>query len=84
MASPSFRAHRRWTCATSPRASGWVMFSAIMLAFVGVWGLIEGILAISSSKVFTANATFVFSSLNTWGWIVTVLGALCLLAPSPS
>ena len=59
---------------------GWVLFSAIMLAFVGVWGVIEGILAISSSKVFTANATFVFSGLNTWGWIVTVLGALCLVA----
>ncbi len=63
-----------------PQGLGWVLFSAIMLAFVGVWGIIEGILAISSSKVFTANATFVFSSLNTWGWIVTGLGVLCLLA----
>ena len=63
-----------------PQGMGWVLFSAIMLAFVGVWGIIEGILAISSSKVFTANATFVFSSLNTWGWIVTGLGVLCLLA----
>ena len=63
-----------------PHGIGWVLFSAIMLAFVGVWGVVEGILAISSSKVFTANATFVFSGLNTWGWIVTILGALCLVA----
>ena len=66
--------------ASEPQGIGWVMFSAIMLGFVGVWGIIEGILAISSSKVFTANATFVFSSLNTWGWIVTILGVLCVIA----
>lgn len=65
---------------SEPRGVGWVLFSAIMLAFVGIWGIVEGILAISSSKVFTANATFVFSGLNTWGWIVTVIGVLCLVA----
>ncbi len=65
---------------TEPTGIGWVMFSAIMLGFVGVWGIIEGILAVSSSKVFTANATFVFSDLNTWGWIVLGLGVLCVIA----
>jgi hypothetical protein len=65
---------------TEPQGIGWVMFSAIMLGFVGAWGILEGILAISSSKVFVANATFVFSGLNTWGWIVTILGVLCLMA----
>jgi hypothetical protein len=59
---------------------GWLTFSAITLTIAGVWGIIEGILAISSSKVFLANAVFVFSSLNTWGWIVLVLGVLCILA----
>jgi hypothetical protein len=63
-----------------PRGLGWVMFSAIMLGFAGVWGIIEGILAISSSKVFVAGATFVFSGLNTWGWIVLLLGVLCVVA----
>ncbi len=66
--------------APEPEGLGWVLFSAIMLGFVGVWGIIEGILAISSSKVFVAGATFVFSSLNTWGWIVLALGVLCVLA----
>ncbi len=65
---------------TQPEGLGWVLFSAITLAFVGVWGIIEGILAISSSKVFVASAVFVFSGLNTWGWIVLVLGVLCVLA----
>jgi len=64
----------------APRGTGWVRFSAIVLGLVGIFGLIDGILAISSSKVFTANATYVFSDLHTWGWIVTILGALSVCA----
>jgi hypothetical protein len=63
-----------------PEGLGWVLFSAITLGFVGVWGIIEGILALSSSKVFVASAVFVFSGLHTWGWIVLVLGVLCVMA----
>jgi hypothetical protein len=63
-----------------PRGTGWVAFSAIVLGLVGVFSFIDGILAISSSKVFTANATYVFSDLHTWGWIVTILGALAVVA----
>ena len=55
-------------------------FSAIVLGFVGVFGFIEGLLAISSSKVFTANATYVFSDLHTWGWIVTIVSVLTIMA----
>jgi hypothetical protein len=64
----------------TPRGAGWVTFSAIVLGFAGVFGFIEGILAISSSKVYTANATYVFSNLHTWGWIVTILGALAMVS----
>jgi hypothetical protein len=65
---------------SEPKGIGWVMFSAVMLGFVGVWGIVDGILAISSSKVYVADATFVFSDLNTWGWIVLTLGVLCVIA----
>ena len=64
----------------APRGTGWVSFSAIVLGFVGFFSFIDGILAISSSKVFTANATYVFSDLHTWGWIVTILGVLAMVA----
>jgi hypothetical protein len=53
---------------------GWVTFAAVLLGLAGIWNLIDGILAISSSHVYTANSTFVFSDLNTWGWIVLILG----------
>jgi hypothetical protein len=60
----------------SDRAAGWVSFAAIMLGFAGAWNVFDGILAIANSKVYTANATYVFSDLNTWGWIILVLGTL--------
>jgi hypothetical protein len=60
--------------------TGWIMFASIMLLVAGTWNLIDGILAIGSSRVYTGHSTLVFSDLNTWGWIITILGALQLLA----
>jgi hypothetical protein len=60
--------------------AGWVGFAAVMLALAGVWNVIDGLLAIGSSRVYGANQVFVFSDLNTWGWIVTILGLLQLFA----
>jgi len=59
---------------------GWVTFAAVMLGLAGIWNAIAGILAISSSRVYTADSVFVFSDLNTWGWIVLVLGTIQLIA----
>jgi hypothetical protein len=59
---------------------GWIMFASIMLLVAGTWNLIDGILAIGSSRVYVGHQAFVFSDLKTWGWIITVLGALQLLA----
>ena len=69
---------RRYTPAdyASPAGAGWVTFAAVLLALAGIWNFVEGILAISSSKVYTAQAVFVFSDLNTWGWIVMILGII--------
>ena len=57
-------------------SDGWVTFAAVLLGLAGTWNFITGILAIGSSHVFTANANYVFSDLNTWGWIVLVLGVI--------
>lgn len=55
--------------------AGWVLFAATMLGLVGVLNLIDGIAAVSNSTFFVGNAKYVFSDLNTWGWIMLVLGA---------
>jgi hypothetical protein len=57
-----------------PSGQGWVLFAAIMMGLLGVWNFFEGIAAISSAHVFVANANYVFSDLNTWGWIILILG----------
>ena len=64
----------------SVAGTGWLTFAAVMLGFGGVYNAIDGILAIGNSKVFAANAVYVFGDLNTWGWIVLVLGCLQLFA----
>jgi hypothetical protein len=64
----------------SPGGLGWVTFAAVMLGLAGLWNSIDGILAISSSRVYTGHSTLVFSNLNTWGWIVLILGIVQLIA----
>jgi hypothetical protein len=59
---------------------GWIGFAAIMLGLAGVWNTINGMLAIGSSRVFVDDAVYVFSDLNTWGWIIMILGVLQLIA----
>jgi hypothetical protein len=61
---------------TAPRGAGWLMFATVMLGLAGTWNFIDGILAISTSRVYVGHETFVFSDLNTWGWIVMILGIL--------
>jgi hypothetical protein len=61
-------------------AAGWLSFAVFMLTLVGVFNVIEGVVAVSKSKFFVSDAVYVFSDLNTWGWIVMGLGALQLLA----
>jgi hypothetical protein len=69
---------REYTDDTS--GDGWVLFAGTMLSIAGTINVIEGIAAISNSTFFTQNAKFVFSNLNTFGWIVLIFGCLQVLA----
>jgi hypothetical protein len=64
----------------SARGAGWVAFASVMLGLAGLWNVLEGILAIGQSRVYVNESTFVFSDLNTWGWIMLALGTLQLFA----
>jgi hypothetical protein len=61
---------------SEPRGYGWVIFAGIMIMIAGTINFIYGIAAISNSHVFVANANYVISDLNTWGWVVLLLGVL--------
>jgi hypothetical protein len=64
----------------SAEGGGWLVFASIMITIAGALNIIWGIAAISNSKFFTQNATYVLSDLNTWGWILLIIGALQLCA----
>jgi hypothetical protein len=59
---------------------GWLLFAATMLGLAGVLSVIDGIMALSRSKFYTANSNYVFADLRTWGWITVILGALLIVA----
>jgi hypothetical protein len=56
--------------------SGWLTFAGIMLAIVGLMNIVYGIAAIDSANFYVNNARYVFSDLNTWGWIMLCIGAV--------
>lgn len=62
------------------RGAGWLVFASALFLLSGVLNVIWGIAAIGDSRFFADGEEFVFSSLNTWGWIVLVLGVLELIA----
>ena len=63
-----------------PEGSGWVLFAGIMIMMVGVLNIIWGIAAIDKASFFVQDTKYIFSDLQTWGWIMLVLGGLQLAA----
>ena len=61
------------------RGDGWVVFAGIMLMIAGVMNFIGGIAAIDNANFFVANAQFVISDLNTWGWVILLTGSVQVL-----
>lgn len=65
----------------APQAGlGWITFAVVMLGIAGTLNLIYGIAAIADSGFYVGNTKFIFSDLNTWGWIVLVFGVTQLIA----
>src|SRR2546421_9598681 len=62
------------------RGVGSALFAGILLTVAGTLNIIYGIAAVSDSKFFVNDTTFVFSTLHTWGWITIILGVIELTA----
>lgn len=62
------------------RGTGSALFASILLLVAGTVNVIYGIGAISDSKFFVNDNTYVFSNLNTWGWVTLLLGITGLFA----
>jgi hypothetical protein len=62
------------------RGLGMVIFAAALLAVIGFFNLLDGIAAIANSHIFIGNAHYVVGDLRAWGWVMTIFGAVQLLA----
>jgi hypothetical protein len=62
------------------RGAGSAFFASVLLMVAGTVNVIYGIAAIADSKFFVNETRYVFSNLNTWGWITLLLGIIAILA----
>ena len=62
------------------RGYGLVIFAAVLLAVIGFFNLLDGIAAIANSHIFISGAHYVVGDLRAWGWVMTIFGAVQLVA----
>jgi hypothetical protein len=62
------------------RGSGRVVFAAVLLVLVGTINIIYGIGSLDDANVFVNDTRFIFTNLNTLGWVLIVLGIIQLTA----
>lgn len=66
--------------ANPERVTGWWLFAGVLLIVAGVANIIYGIAALGDSRFFTENVTLIATDLNTYGWVILVLGIIQLTA----
>ena len=60
------------------RGTGRVVFAATLLLIAGVLNIIYGIGALDSANIFVNDKRYIFTDLNTMGWVLILLGVLQL------
>ena len=60
------------------RGAGRAIFAAILLLIAGFLNVIYGIGALDNANIFVNDKRFIFSDLNTMGWVLIVLGVIQL------
>jgi hypothetical protein len=60
------------------RGAGRATFAAILLLIAGTLNIVYGIGALDSANIFTNDTRYIFTNLNTMGWVLIVIGVLQL------
>jgi hypothetical protein len=60
------------------RGAGRVVFAATLLVIVGTLNIIYGIGALDDANIFTDDQRYIFTNLNTLGWVLIILGIIQL------
>jgi hypothetical protein len=61
------------------RGAGRVIFAAMLLMIAGTLNIIYGIGALDDANIFVNDQRFIFSNLNTMGWVLIILGVVQLI-----
>jgi hypothetical protein len=60
------------------RGAGRVVFAATLLLIAGTLNIIYGIGSLDNANIFVNDKRFIFTNLNTLGWVLIVLGIIQL------
>src|SRR5215211_1199237 len=60
------------------RGAGRVAFAGILLLVAGTLNIIYGIGALDDANIFVNDKRYIFTNLNTLGWVLIILGAIQL------
>jgi hypothetical protein len=60
------------------RGAGRATFAAILLLIAGTLNIIYGIGALDNANIFVNDTRYIFTNLNTMGWVLIVLGVFQL------
>ena len=60
------------------RGTGRVVFAATLLLIAGTLNIIYGIGALDDASVFVNDKRYIFTNLNTLGWVLIILGVIQL------
>jgi len=63
----------------SSAAVGWACFAGVMLIIMGVFDMIQGLVAIVNDEFYVIGIDYVFKfDVTTWGWIHLIGGAILI------
>ena len=60
------------------RGAGRVAFAAVLLLIAGTLNIIYGIGALDDANIFVNDKRYIFTNLNTMGWVLIILGIVQL------
>jgi hypothetical protein len=60
------------------RGTGRAAFAAVLLLIAGTLNIVYGIGALDSANIFVNDKRYIFTDLNTMGWVMIVLGIIQL------
>jgi hypothetical protein len=60
------------------RGTGRATFAAILLLIAGTLNIVYGIGALDSANIFVNDTRYIFTNLNTMGWVLIILGVIQL------